>query len=66
MNSIKKWEEKNEDFIFFHDERPVETSKKVFLTSIEAVNIVNELSLHCKDEKLLERAELLKEFIKTK
>lgn len=65
MDSKKKWEENNEDFIFFFDEKAVE-KKRVHINSLEAKQIVNELVLHCKDEELIQRVELLKEYLKTK
>jgi hypothetical protein len=36
------------------------------LTPIQAVNIVNKLSLYCKDEQTLQEAEELKQFIKNR
>lgn len=36
------------------------------LTPKQAINLINLLSLHCKDEKLLEEVEVLKNWIKSK
>lgn len=62
-DSIKKYHEN----LVFYDQNPVE-EKRVNnnLTIISALDIINKLSLHCKDESLLKEVDDLREFIKSK
>lgn len=64
MSSSKdKWEDSH---IFWEQGEPIKRINN-FLTSLEAVNIVNRLSLYAKDnEELLKKAETLKEWLKSK
>ena len=62
-DSIKKYHEN----LVFYDQNTVE-EKRVNnnLTIISALDIINKLSLHCKDESLLKEVDDLREFIKSK
>lgn len=61
-NALNKLEDNH---IFWDQNGP---NKKInnILTPLQAINVVNKLSLHCDDEELLQEAEELKQFIKSR
>ena len=64
-NSRDKYE--NKDYIYWDNLEPMKRINNT-LTSLQAINIINRLSLYVKDENsmLLEEVEVLKEWIKSK
>ena len=61
-DSVKKGEEKGFTFITWEPIKRINNT----LTTLQAINIINRLELHCKNEELLKEVEVLKEWIKSK
>jgi len=62
-DSIKKY---HENLVFYEQNSLEEKRVNNNLTIISALDIINRLSLRCKDENLLREVDKLRDFIKSK